>query len=112
MSRGQEAERETDPDGHLAPDLERWQSSAAFGSTVCSRKSLYQPIGFPAANSATRFGWNPMKRADTVGYGSTPQASSQRELGPHRLEEPCPGDHAQQCDPGSQAASMSRGQCT
>src|SRR4029453_15822244 len=44
-----------------------------FGSTVSSRKLLYQPTGLPAANSATRLGWKGRKRGDTVGEGITPR---------------------------------------
>src|SRR5262245_11652955 len=64
--------------------------NAALGRTVCSRKSLYQPIGLPAANSVTRFGWNPMKRAETVGYGNTPQANPRASLVHTALRNPAP----------------------
>src|SRR2546426_4698230 len=44
--------------------------------TVVSRKSLYQPTGLPAANSATRLGWKARNRSDTTGYGTTPHRNS------------------------------------
>src|SRR5438552_2468187 len=48
--------------------------------TVPSRKCLYHSTGLPAANSATRLGWNPRKRADTAGYGITPKSHAMVSL--------------------------------
>ena len=45
-------------------------------STVLSRKSLYQRIGFPAACFATIFGIVAIHRAEAPGTGTTPPRST------------------------------------
>ena len=75
----QEAERETDPDGHLAPDLERGKERRV-GQDGLLEEVLVPADRVPGCEFRHPLRVEPDEAGDTVGYGSTPQASPRASL--------------------------------